>query len=149
MASSPLSMPHLAALAALVALGGAACGSGGSSADRASDPVATAEDPGVVLANAQYPQLDAGGLKRSWLVDTGDHLTHVLSFVDGLDLDGDAAAEALRYFERLRQDVDLEVQSEPAPLTFRVRPRNYPQRYVVVVPDGVPLPAWTGRQEGT
>jgi hypothetical protein len=28
-----------------------------------------------------------------------------------------------------------------------VRPRNYPQRYVVIVPDGAPLPRWAGRPE--
>ena len=77
------------ALALVVAT---ACGAGGSDTGQAGDPVAMAEEPATVLANAQYPQLDVGGLKRRWLIDSGEHLTHVLSFVDGLDVDERNAA---------------------------------------------------------
>jgi len=132
----------------LLMLVASACGSGGGSGTGgAGDPVATAEPPATVLVNSQYPQLDVGGLKRSWLVDSGEHLTHVLSFVDGLSIDEAKAADALRYFERLRVDIELEVPADAARLTYRVRPRNYPQRYVVIVPDGAPLPQWAGRPE--
>ncbi|MDQ3641910.1 MAG: hypothetical protein M3450_10755 [Actinomycetota bacterium] len=133
-------------LAVAVALLVGACG-GGSSAGSGGDPVATAEDPGVVLANSQYPELSVDGLRSKHLLDTGEHLTHVLSFVDGLTMDEKAAIVALRYFERLRQEVGLEVQGEASTLTYNVRPRNYPQRYVVIVPDGAPLPRWAGRRE--
>jgi len=133
-----------AALVALALLAGAC---GGGSGGGAVDPVAKAEDPATVLTNSQYPELPVDGLKTSYLLDTGDHLTHVLSFVDGLRLDEKAAIEALRHFEQLRQEVVLGVEGEEASLTYNVRPRNYPQRYVVIVPDGAPLPRWAGRQE--
>ncbi len=123
----------------------AACGGGDTSGGDA-DPVTTAEDPAVVLTNSQYPELPVDGLKSKYLLDTGDHLTHVLSFVEGLRLDEKAAVEALRYFEKLRQEVMLGVEGE-APLTYNIRPRNYPKRYMVIVPDGAPLPRWAGRQE--
>ena len=132
------------ALLLAVALVAGACG-GGSSGD-GPDPVAKAEDPAIVLTNSQYPELPVDGLEAKYLLDTGDHLTHVLSFVDGLSLDEKAAAEGLRHFEKFRQEVVLEVQGEE-PLTYNVRPRNYPQRYVVIVPDGSPLPRWAGRPE--
>lgn len=134
------------ALIAAAALMTSACGGRSSNGDGA-DPVVRAEDPAVVLTNSQYPELPVDGLKSSYLLDTGEHLTHVLSFVDGLRLDEKAAVEGLRYFEQLRQEVRLEVQGEGAPLTYNVRPRNYPQRYVVIVPDGAPLPRWAGRPE--
>ena len=134
-----------AALALLFPLLLAGCGSG--SAGGGPDPVATAEDPAVVLANAQYPELAVDGLRTSWLLDTGDHLTHVLSFVDGLALDQRAATEALRHFEALRQEVRLDVPADGVTLTYHVRPRNFPQRYVVIVPDGAPHPQWAGRPE--
>ncbi len=133
-----------AALAAMAVLAGA-CG-GGNGAD-GPDPVAKAEEPSAVLANSQYPELPVDGLKTSYLLDTGQHLTHVLSFVDGLRIDEKAATQALRHFEAFREEVVVEVQGEDAQLTYNVRPRNYPQRYVVVVPDGAPLPRWAGRQE--
>ena len=134
------------ALAVAVALLAGACG-GGSSAGGGGDPVAMAEDPAVVLANSQYPELPVDGLRSKHLLDTGEHLTHVLSFVDGLRMDEKAAIAALRYFEQLRQEVGLEVQGESSTLIYNVRPRNYPQRYVVIVPDGAPLPRWAGRRE--
>ena len=124
----------------------AACGGGASGGGRA-DPVAAAEEPAVVLTNSQYPELPVDGLKASWLLDTGDNLTHVLSFVEGLSLDARAATEALRHFEQLRQEVGLVVQGDDVTLTYHVRPRNFPQRYVVIVPDGAPLPRWVGRPE--
>jgi hypothetical protein len=124
----------------------AACGGGGA-AGRAADPVAVAQDPATVLANAQYPELPVDGLRQSYLLDTGAHLTHVLLFVDGLRLDEQAATEGLRHFEQLRQEVALDVDGEGTPLTYVVRPRNVAQRYVVVVPDGAPLPVWAGNQE--
>ena len=130
---------------AVVALLAGACG-GGSGSD-GPDPVAKAEDPAAVLVNSQYPELPVDGLKTSYLLDTGEHLTHVLSFVDGLALDEKAATDALRHFEQFRQEVVLEVEGEASGLTYNVRPRNYPQRYVVIVPDGAPLPRWAGRQE--
>jgi hypothetical protein len=133
------------AVLALVALLAGACG-GGSDAG-GPDPVAKAEDPGAVLVNSQYPELPVEGLRTSYLLDTGLHLTHVLSFVDGLRMDEKAAADALRHFEQFRQEVVLGVEGEEASLTYNVRPRNYPQRYVVIVPDGAPLPRWAGRQE--
>jgi hypothetical protein len=133
-----------AALAAMAVLAGA-CG-GGNGAE-GPDPVAKAEEPSAVLANSQYPELPVDGLKTSYLLDTGQHLTHVLSFVDGLRIDEKAATQALRHFEAFREEVVVEVQGEDAQLTYNVRPRNYPQRYVVVVPDGAPLPRWAGRQE--
>ncbi len=133
------------ALLAAVALTAGACGGGGASGGD-TDPVATAEDPALVLTNSQYPELPVDGLRSKYLLDTGEHLTHVLSFVDGLRLDETAAIEALRYFERFRREVVLDVEGE-SPLTYNVRPRNYPQRYVVIVPDGVPLPRWAGRPE--
>jgi hypothetical protein len=136
----------LLAVLAAVALVAGACGGAGPPAG-GGDPVAAAEDPSVVLVNSQYPELGVDGLKRAWLLDTGEHLTHVLSFVDGLSLDEKAATAALRWFEQLRQEVGLEVQGEGSTLTYHVRPRNYPQRYVVIVPDGAPLPRWAGRQE--
>ncbi len=130
-------------VAALIA---GACG-GGSEAG-GPDPVARAEDPAAVLVNSQYPELPVEGLRTSYLLDTGLHLTHVLSFVDGLRMDEQAATDALRHFEQFRQEVVLGVEGE-APLTYNVRPRNYPQRYVVIVPDGAPLPRWAGtREEG-
>ena len=122
-----------------------ACG-GGRAADRATDPVAVAEEPAAVLANAQYPELPVDGLEEAYLLDTGEHLTHVLVFVDGLRLDEKEATKALRHFEQLRQEVELEVD-DGSRLTYVVRPRNFPQRYVIVVPDGAPLPLWTGRPE--
>jgi hypothetical protein len=129
-----------------VALLAGACG--GSSGSNGPDPVAKAEDPGAVLTNSQYPELPVEGLRRSYLLDTGEHLTHVLSFVDGLGMDEKAATAALRYFEHLRREVRLDVEGEEAAsLFYNVRPRNYPQRYVVIVPDGAPLPRWAGRQE--
>ncbi|HEV2758780.1 MAG TPA: hypothetical protein VGV86_04360 [Acidimicrobiales bacterium] len=109
--------------------------------------MAAAEDPAVVLVNSQYPELPVDGLRSTHLLDTGEHLTHVLSFVDGLRMDEKAAVVALRYFEQLRGEVGLEVQGESSTLTYDVRPRNYPQRYVVIVPDGAPLPRWAGRRE--
>ena len=133
-------------LAVAMALVAGACG-GGSSGGVGQDPVATAEDPAVVLANSQYPELAVDGLKSKHLLDTGRHLTHVLSFVDGLRMDEKAAIAALRHFEQLRHEVGLEVQGESSTLTYNVRPRNYPQRYVVIVPDGSPLPRWAGRRE--
>lgn len=132
-----------AALLALTLVAGACGGSGAGGPD----PVAKAEDPAAVLVNSQYPELPVDGLRTSYLLDTGQHLTHVLSFVDGLRLDEKAATEALRHFEQLRQEVVLGVEGEDASLTYNVRPRNYPQRYVVIVPDGAPLPRWAGRQE--
>jgi hypothetical protein len=129
----------------VVALLAGACGSG--SGGDGPDPVAKAEDPAAVLVNSQYPELPVDGLKTSYLLDTGQHLTHVLSFVDGLSMDEKAATEALRYFEAFRQEVVLQVDGGDATLTYNVRPRNYPQRYVVLVPDGSPLPRWAGRQE--
>ncbi len=123
-----------------------ACG-GGASDEVTGDPVATAEEPAVVLANSQYPELAVDGLRTKYLLDTGEHLTHVLSFVDGLRMDEKAATEALRHFEQLRLEAALEVQGEGTTLTYQVRPRNYPQRYVVIVPDGAPLPRWAGRPE--
>jgi hypothetical protein len=132
-----------AAVLLALALAAGACGGGGSPG---ADPVATAEDPGVVLVNSQYPELAVDGLKAKYLLDTGEHLTHVLSFVEGLRVDEKAAIEALRYFEQLHGEVVLDVDGE-APLTYNVRPRNYPQRYVVIVPDGAPLPRWAGRPE--
>jgi|GEM_PF-4716936 hypothetical protein len=129
---------------ALVLLLAAACGDGPAGGP---DPVATAEAPAAVLANSQYPELPVDGLKASWLLDTGDHLTHVLSFVDGLGLDPRAATEALRHFEALRREVALEVPADGVTLTYHVRPRNFPQRYVIIVPDGSPLPQWAGRPE--
>jgi len=133
-----------AALVALTLLAGA-CGSGAG--DGGADPVAKGEDPATVLVNSQYPELAVDGLKTSYLLDTGRHLTHVLSFVEGLRMDDKAAIEALRHFEGFRQEVALEVDGEGSTLTYNVRPRNYPQRYVVVVPDGAPLPRWAGRPE--
>ena len=115
------------ALAVAVALLAGACG-GGSSGGDGGDPVATAEDPAVVLVNSQYPELPVDGLRSKQLLDTGEHLTHVLSFVDGLTLDEKAAIVALRYFEQLRREVALEVQGEGSTLTYNVRPRNSPQR---------------------
>lgn len=135
-------MPR-AALVALALLAGA-CG-GGSGAG-GPDPVAQAEDPAAVLVNSQYPELPVEGLRTSYLLDTGLHLTHVLSFVDGLAMDEKAATDALRHFEQFRQEVVLGVEGGE-PLTYNVRPRNYPQRYVVIVPDGAPLPRWAGRRE--
>jgi hypothetical protein len=133
------------AVLAAVALVAGACG-GGSGAG-GPDPVAKAEDPTAVLVNSQYPELPVGGLKTAWLLDTGLHLTHVLSFVDGLTIDEKAATDALRHFEQYRQAVVLGVEGDGSTLTYNVRPRNYPQRYVVVVPDGSPLPRWAGRPE--
>jgi hypothetical protein len=133
-------------VAGLLLLVAGGCG-GGSSDEVTGDPVATAEEPAVVLANSQYPELPAEGLKTKYLLDTGEHLTHVLSFVDGLRMDERAATEALRHFERLRLEAVLEVQDDGTTLTYNVRPRNYPQRYVVIVPDGAPLPRWAGRPE--
>lgn len=133
-----------AAIVVMTLLAGAC---GGSSDGGAPDPVATAKDPSVVLANSQYPELPVDGLKATYLLDTGEHLTHVLSFVEGLRLEEKAATAALRHFEQLRQEVGLDVEGEGATLTYRVRPRNYPQRYVVIVPDGAPLPRWAGRPE--
>ncbi len=130
----------------VMALAAGACG-GASVGSKGFDPVTTAEDPAAVLVNSQYPELPVDGLKTSYLLDTGEHLTHVLSFVDGLRVDQRAATAALRYFEGLRQEVGLEVQGEATTLTYHVRPRNYPQRYVVIVPDGAPLPRWAGRPE--
>ena len=130
-----------------VALLTGACGGGGSAGDPGSDPVAMAQDPSVVLVNSQYPELPVDGLRTKHLLDTGQHLTHVLSFVDGLRLNEQSATAVLRHFEQLRQEVTLEVQGEGPSLTYNVRPRNYPQRYVVIVPDGVPLPRWAGRPE--
>jgi hypothetical protein len=135
-----------AAVLALALVAGA-CGGGGGGAGSGADPVAKAEDPAAVLSNSQYAELPVDGLKASYLLDTGQHLTHVLSFVDGLRMDEEAATEALRHFEGFRREVVLEVQGESAPLTYNVRPRNYPQRYVVIVPDGAPLPRWAGRPE--
>ena len=129
-----------------VAVVAGACGGGGGGGGGA-DPVAKAEEPSAVLVNSQYPELPVDGLKTSYLLDTGQHLTHVLSFVDGLRMDEKAATEALRHFEGFRQEVVLEVQGESSTLTYNVRPRNYPQRYVVIVPDGAPLPRWAGRPE--
>ena len=134
------------ALAVSVAVLAGAC-AGGSSGGGGGDPVAMAEDPAVVLVNSQYPELPVDGLRSKHLLDTGEHLTHVLSFVDGLRMDEKAAIAALRHFEQLRQEVGLEVQGESNTLTYNVRPRNYPQRYVVIVPDGAPLPRWAGRRE--
>ena len=128
------------------ALLAAACG-GGSSEGGATDAVSVAEEPAVVLTNSQYPELPVDGLRTKWLLDTGDHLTHVLSFVDGLGLDEKAATEGLRHFERLRLEVGLEVQGDATTLVYNLRPRNFPQRYVVIVPDGAPLPRWAGRPE--
>ncbi|HJV09308.1 MAG TPA: hypothetical protein VJ653_06485 [Acidimicrobiales bacterium] len=133
------------AAAVSVALVAGACGGDGDGAGP--DPVAKAEDPSAVLVNSQYPELPVDGLKTSYLLDTGQHLTHVLSFVDGLRVDEKAATDALRHFEGFRQEVVLEVQGESSTLTYNVRPRNYPQRYVVIVPDGAPLPRWAGRPE--
>lgn len=133
-----------AALVALALLAGA-CGAGSDAGGP--DPVAKAEDPAAVLVNSQYPELPVEGLKTSYLLDTGLHLTHVLSFVDGLRMDEKAATDALRHFEQFRQEVVLGVEGEEASLTYNVRPRNYPQRYVVIVPDGAPLPRWAGRPE--
>ncbi len=135
--------PRRAALAMLVLFAGACDGDAGKGAD----PVAKAEDPAAVLVNSQYPELPVDGLKTSYLLDTGQHLTHVLSFVEGLRIDEKAATEALRHFEQFRQAVVLEVDGEGSSLTYNVRPRNYPQRYVVIVPDGAPLPRWAGRPE--
>ena len=133
-----------AVLLAVSMLAGA-CGGGSSDGP---DPVTKAEEPATVLTNSQYPELSPDGLKRSYLLDTGDHLTHVLSFVEGLSMDEKAAAAALRHFEQLRQEVRIDVEGEEAStLTYNVRPRNYPQRYVVIVPDGAPLPRWAGRPE--
>jgi hypothetical protein len=132
------------AVVAVVLVVAAACG---GASPKGGDPVATAEEPAAVLANSQYPELPADALRNRWLVDTGEHLTHVLSFVDGLAIDEAAAADGLRYFEHLNEDVDLGVAGEEVTLTYRVRPRNYPQRYVVVVGDGAPLPRWAGRPE--
>ncbi len=133
-----------AALAVVAVLAGA-CGGGGGAAGP--DPLAKAEEPSTVLANSQYPELAVDGLRSSYLLDTGQHLTHVLSFVDGLRMDEKAATEVLRHFEALRREVVLEVEGESSTLTYNVRPRNYPQRYVVIVPDGAPLPRRAGRQE--
>ena len=135
--------------AALVVLALVAGACGGGSSAGGPDPVAKAEDPAAVLVSSQYPELPADGLKTAYLLDTGQHLTHVLSFVDGLRMDEKAAGEALRHFEGFRQEVVLGVEGEAggATLTYNVRPRNYPQRYVVIVPDGAPLPRWAGRQE--
>lgn len=135
-----------AALAAIAVLA-VACG-GGSGAG-GPDPVVQAEDPATVLVNSQYPELAVEGLRASYLLDTGLHLTHVLSFVDGLQMDEKAATDALRHFEGFRREVVLGVEGEGegATLTYNVRPRNYPQRYVVIVPDGSPLPRWAGRPE--
>ena len=83
-----------AALMALALLAGA-CG-GGSGAGGA-DPVAKAEDPAALLMNSQYPELPVEGLQTSYLLDTGQHLTHVLSFVEGLRMDERAAADVLRH----------------------------------------------------
>ena len=135
----------MAAVLALLLVAGAC--SGGSSDETTGDPVATAEEPAVVLANSQYPELPVDGLKSKYLLDTGEHLTHVLSFVEGLRMDEKAATDGLRHFERLRLEAALEVQGDGTTLTYQVRPRNYPQRYVVIVPDGTPLPRWAGRPE--
>ena len=135
-----------ATLLTLALLAGA-CGGRGSAGSSGPDPVAMAEDPAAVLGNSQYPELPVDGLRTRYLLDTGQHLTHVLSFVDGLRLDERSATAALRHFEQLRQEITLEVQDGGPPLTYNVRPRNYPQRYVVIVPDGVPLPRWAGRPE--
>lgn len=132
-------------VASLLLVLAAACG--GSSGSKGADPVTLAEEPAVVLANSQYPELPVDALKTRYLLDTGEHLTQVLSFVDGLKLDEKAATDALRHFEQLRQQVGLVVQGEDTTLTYSVRPRNYPQRYVVIVPDGSPLPRWAGRPE--
>lgn len=135
------------AVLVVAALLAGACGEGSDAGGP--DPVAQAEDPAAVLVNSQYPELPVEGLKTSYLLDTGLHLTHVLSFVDGLRMDEQAATDALRHFEQLRQELVLGVEGEEAPLTYHVRPRNYPQRYVVIVPDGAPLPRWAGsREEG-
>lgn len=140
-------MMRRVALVAITMLAGAACG-GGSGAG-GPDPVVQAEDPAAVLVNSQYPELAVEGLRASYLLDTGRHLTHVLSFVDGLRMDEKAATDALRYFEEFRREVVLGVEGEgdATTLTYNVRPRNYPQRYVVIVPDGSPLPRWAGRPE--
>ncbi len=134
-----------AALVAAIALLAGACA--GDSGAGGPDPVAKAEDPAAVLVNSQYPELPVDGLRNAYLLDTGQHLTHVLSFVDGLRMDEKAATEALRHFEAFRQEVVLGVEGEASTLTYNVRPRNYPQRYVVIVPDGSPLPRWAGRPE--
>ncbi|HEX2048012.1 MAG TPA: hypothetical protein VHF27_09615 [Acidimicrobiales bacterium] len=137
---------RVAAVVAVMLLVAGACG-GGSSDPVAGDPVAAAEEPGVVLANSQYPELPVDGLEAKHLLDTGEHLTHVLSFVAGLRMDEKAATDALRHFERLRLEATLEVPADGTTLTYQVRPRNHPQRYVVIVPDGAPLPRWAGRPE--
>lgn len=139
---------RVAGVGLALALVAAGC-RGGGGAEPGTDPVAIAEDPASVLANSQYAELPLDGLKATHLLDTGEHLTHVLSFVDGLRMDEKSATEALRYFEQLRREVPLGVDGESTTLVYRVRPRNYPQRYVVVVPDGAPLPLWAGaREEG-
>ena len=74
------------AVLAVAALFAGACG-GGSAGGGGPDPVAKAEDPSAVLVNSQYPELPVDGLKTSYLLDTGQHLTHVLSFVEGLRMD--------------------------------------------------------------
>ena len=112
------------AVLAVVALLAGACGGGSDSGGP--DPVAKAEDPGAVLVNSQYPELPVEGLQTSYLLDTGLHLTHVLSFVDGLRMDEKAATDALRHFEQFRREVVLGVEGEEATLTYNVRPRNYP-----------------------
>jgi hypothetical protein len=122
-----------------------ACGGGAGGGASEGDPVAVEEDAAAILANSQYPELaDRAPLAR-WSLDTGSGLTQVLSYVPGLSLDEIPAAAALAHFERWRADVDLEVVGEGRALPFRVRPRNSPRRYVIVVPDGAPLPAWAGR----
>jgi len=138
-------LSNVAVLLAVALLAGACSGSSGTDGP---DPVAKAEDPAAVLTNSQYPELPVDGLKRAYLLDSGEHLTHVLSFVDGLAVDEKAASATLRHFEQFRREVALEVQGEePSTLTYNVRPRNYPQRYVVIVPDGALLPRWAGRPE--
>ena len=132
------------ALAALLA-GGSLGGCGSSGGD--DDPIAPAEgavEPSRVLENAQYPEIGVDGLQRTVVLHTG-HTTVLLSYVPGLSVDVRAAEAALSHFETLQQQVDLPVGDGGPALTYAVRPRNIANRYVVVVPEGSPLPRWAGQ----
>lgn len=129
-----------ASLAAGVALAG--CGGSGG-ADDPIAPVAGAVDPARVLENAQYPEIGADRLQSSSSLHTG-HTTVLLSYVPGLRVDVEAAEAALAHFETLQQQVDLPVGDGGPALAYTVRPRNVANRYVIVVPEGAPLPRWAG-----
>lgn len=140
--------PALAVLAAGVAMAVAGCGSGGGGGTAGGDdPIAPAEgavDPARVLENAQFPEIGVDGLQRTVVLHT-DHTTVLLSYVPGLAVEAGAAEAALAHFETLQRQVDLPVGDGGPALAYAVRPRNIANRYVVVVPEGSPLPRWAGQ----